>query len=328
MTNYREQERKQKLAIKLKKRNVTLVSPEYTNANAYYNFTCDICGEHFNKTAYLATTQDYPCPKCTVKAKAKRHREKVKERFTKRFMELGLDKEFEIFEIPELIKYPAKFIHKPCGHVITTSLQNLSRVAKNLKGTGTGCKYCSGTHTYTESEITAYFAQERPNYTFIKSYMNDRHHLHVVFKHNPCGTERDMQFNVLLRGQGCRHCKQSGGEEMIAYTLDTLGVTYEQEKTFEGLLTATGQLKRVDFYLPDYNIAIEYDGVQHFNAIDSWGGERYLEKNRLTDSVTNEYFKQGSSSLYRIPYTIVGQELRLLIAKIVEADKDADKFKV
>lgn len=27
-----------------------------------------------------------------------------------------------------------------------------------------------------------------------------------------------------------------------------------------------------DFYLPDYNICIEYDGIQHFKPIEKWGG--------------------------------------------------------
>jgi very-short-patch-repair endonuclease len=29
----------------------------------------------------------------------------------------------------------------------------------------------------------------------------------------------------------------------------------------------------IDFYLPDYNICIEYNGAQHYKPVKYWGGE-------------------------------------------------------
>jgi hypothetical protein len=39
----------------------------------------------------------------------------------------------------------------------------------------------------------------------------------------------------------------------------------------------------LDFYLPDYNIAIECQGVQHFKAINYWGGNVGLNNQIIRD---------------------------------------------
>ena len=37
--------------------------------------------------------------------------------------------------------------------------------------------------------------------------------------------------------------------------------------------------QRLDFFLPDYNIAIEYQGEQHFKPIKYFGGEkRFIDR--------------------------------------------------
>lgn len=325
MTNYNEEQRIKAFNKTLKEKQLTMLSEKYLTARHHYEFQCNVCNTVFTKVAHSVTIQEVPCPSCTKIAKAQRHRMNVQSKFLARFKELGLDEWFDIKTYPDIIKNNAEFIHKDCGEVITTSLGNLSRIPKS----GTiGCKYCSGRHTYTEEEIREYFELERPTYTFIRSYMNDKHHLHVEFIHDVCGEKRDLQFNVVLRGRGCRHCAQSGGEETIAYALDKLGVPYEQEKTFEGLHTNTGRLKRVDFYLPTLNMAIEYDGEQHFKAVDSWGGDAYLKKNQLVDGITNDFFRKQGIPLHRIPYTYTGSKLEAIVGNIVEGNDQSSEFRV
>ena len=36
--------------------------------------------------------------------------------------------------------------------------------------------------------------------------------------------------------------------------------------------------RKFDFFLPDLNICIEFDGKQHFESIDFFGGDSYLKK--------------------------------------------------
>lgn len=62
-----------------------------------------------------------------------------------------------------------------------------------------------------------------------------------------------------------------------------------------------------DFYLPDYNILIEYDGEQHFKPVDfaSKGLEwatKIFEYNQIKDKIKNDYCKDNNIRLIRIPY--------------------------
>jgi very-short-patch-repair endonuclease len=59
---------------------------------------------------------------------------------------------------------------------------------------------------------------------------------------------------------------------------------------------------RFDFYLPDYNILIEYDGRQHFESIDLWGGDIEFEKRKINDGIKNDYCKKNGISLLRISH--------------------------
>ena len=62
-----------------------------------------------------------------------------------------------------------------------------------------------------------------------------------------------------LRGNGCPKCKESHLETEIRVLLEKNNIKYEQGAHFKWL----GR-QHLDFYLPDYNIAIECQGEQHF----------------------------------------------------------------
>ena len=76
-----------------------------------------------------------------------------------------------------------------------------------------------------------------------------------------------------LNGCGCPNCnigKKSKKEVELYKILCDKGLKVEKQKTFEWL-----KYKRnlfLDFYLPDYNIGIEYQGEQHFISVEKFGG--------------------------------------------------------
>ena len=47
---------------------------------------------------------------------------------------------------------------------------------------------------------------------------------------------------------------------------------------------------------------IEYDGEQHYKAIDCWGGEKALKRCQKRDEIKNKYCKKNGITLIRIPY--------------------------
>lgn len=75
-----------------------------------------------------------------------------------------------------------------------------------------------------------------------------------------------------------------------------------------------------DFYLPDYNMVIEYDGEQHFfivdkfvkngNPLDTLNTQQYLD--RLKD----RYCKENNINLLRIPYTMSVSDIHQQLSQI------------
>ena len=77
---------------------------------------------------------------------------------------------------------------------------------------------------------------------------------------------------------GCKKCNEKRQEKEIEIELKNNNIKHEREKHFKWL----GK-KSLDFYLQDYNIAIECQGIQHFESVDFFGGEDALKKQIKND---------------------------------------------
>lgn len=93
----------------------------------------------------------------------------------------------------------------------------------------------------------------------------------------------------------------SKGESKIKKILQLMKVSYVLEKQFSGCVNPkTDKSLRFDFYLPKYNLCIEYDGIQHLFKIKSVSQAEF--KNQLfRDKIKNEYCKKNNIQLLRIP---------------------------
>jgi very-short-patch-repair endonuclease len=61
--------------------------------------------------------------------------------------------------------------------------------------------------------------------------------------------------------------------------------------------------RRFDFYLPDINTCIEYDGKQHFNFVGTWyQTKEEFERAIQRDKEKTEYCIKNNIKLIRIPY--------------------------
>ena len=78
---------------------------------------------------------------------------------------------------------------------------------------------------------------------------------------------------------GCPKCRQSKMESEIICFLTDNNIKFEYQKKFKWL----GRLS-LDFYLPEYNIAIECQGEQHFEPIKHFGGENKFNKTKERDN--------------------------------------------
>lgn len=114
------------------------------------------------------------------------------------------------------------------------------------------------------------------------------------------GNECDVRASDLINGhtQSCG-CIKSIGETNIQQLLQTNNIIFEKEKTFEEL-NQYGRY-RYDFYLPEYNRLIEFDGIQHFEK-NNFFNTRNLSQTQKIDEIKNEYALSHNIDLIRIPY--------------------------
>lgn len=114
---------------------------------------------------------------------------------------------------------------------------------------------------------------------------------HGIFKQKP---------TLHLTGQGCPVCCQSKGEIKIKNFLEENGTNYIYQKRFDDCRDILPL--PFDFYLPKFNSCIEYDGEQHFNFKDYYGGKKGLEKIKKHDIIKNKYCNKNNIKLVRISY--------------------------
>lgn len=76
------------------------------------------------------------------------------------------------------------------------------------------------------------------------------------------------------------------------------------QKTFSDCKNPkTGRHLKFDFFLPQYNICIEYDGEQHHKARKAFGGEKALKQTIYRDKIKDDYCAKQGIMMVRIKHT-------------------------
>jgi very-short-patch-repair endonuclease len=101
-------------------------------------------------------------------------------------------------------------------------------------------------------------------------------------------------------GYGCPMCKESNGERLIRIFLQENNIKYVKQQRFKNCKYK--QQLRFDFFLPDYNLCIEFDGQQHFKKFSFEKNDNELNERIKRDNIKNEYCKNNNIHLLRIKY--------------------------
>lgn len=122
---------------------------------------------------------------------------------------------------------------------------------------------------------------------------------HGVFEQKP---------NNHLRGGGCPKCNSSHGEEKIRNYLLENNIIFEEQKRFKELIKAP-----FDFYLPEKNLLIEYNGIQHYKSVEYFGGKERLIKQQKTDKLKRQFAKENNIKLLTIKFDEdISKKLKLI----------------
>jgi hypothetical protein len=114
----------------------------------------------------------------------------------------------------------------------------------------------------------------------------------------------------------------SKGEKKIKEYLALNNVQYVPQKEFEGLIGLKGKKLSYDFYLPDYNLLIEYQGEFH-DGNGNYYMKQNLKKQQEHDRRKKEYAKNNNISLLEIWYRDFNRIEEILsnkVKKMVESE--------
>jgi Zn finger protein HypA/HybF involved in hydrogenase expression len=128
-------------------------------------------------------------------------------------------------------------------------------------------------------------------------YISDKVKVKIVCsKHG----EFEQQPNTHLNGVGCPTCKSSKGEIRIQNYFMKNNIYFIKEHRFNECFYKKSL--SFDFYLPNHNICIEFDGKQHFRPINFFGGYENFKNTIVRDTIKNKFCLDNNIKIIRIPY--------------------------
>ncbi len=268
------------------KYNYSLV--DYKNCSTKVKIICPYHGI-FEQTP-TNHLNNHPCKKCSRNIISKSQRKNIEfiNNANKKY-----DKKYDYSKVQYINRMSKVIIICPIhGDFLSTPINHLSR---------NGCSKCSKLEIrkrnkirFIEKSISCHSGKY--DYSLVE-YISDKKKVKIMCQKHGIFYQ---QPNTHINGVGCPSCSSSKGELKILKYLQDKKIRFEKERKFENCSFVNDLI--FDFYLPDKNTCIEFDGKQHFNSIKFFGGEECLNKTILRDKIKNTYCKANNIKLVRIPY--------------------------
>lgn len=172
---------------------------------------------------------------------------------------------------------------KTCPYCVKQGMPNTTSVSKRLEDLG---------------------------YSLLSQYKNQDER--VLIKHNECGfiwKVKPSNFSSFLNYNSCPQCNRriSKGEKIIRDYLIEYNIDFDREVSFNW---QSNKLFRYDFYLPSYNLIIEFNGRQHYEETNIFTNS--LEENILHDKIKIEEALKNNFYFLVIPFTQINNIKNIL----------------
>lgn len=165
---------------------------------------------------------------------------------------------------------------KKCGEISYKTMYDYLR--------GRGCLNCSGNKQKTSEDFQKQLSED---YKLLSPYKaaNEK----VKLQHS-CGFVYEVTPHNYLTGKRCPKCSrvESKGESKIREFLEKNNIDFIKEY----LVKINGHNLRFDYYLPELDLYIEYNGIQHYKAVKYFGGDEKLKLQKEYDLLKKDYAKE------------------------------------
>jgi Zn finger protein HypA/HybF involved in hydrogenase expression len=266
---------------------------DYTDVNYINNKTpikikCPIHGE-FNKTPNNHKNHKQGCPKCVGDKLSLKFRKEINV-LIKQFNKIHNNK--YDYSFVNYINDRTKIKIKCPEHGIFEQIPS-----NHIKGVG--CPICNGGVKLTLEDFinkSNKIHNNHYNYSLVE-YENNKSKIKIICPNHGVFI-KDARHH--LSGGGCNICKLSKGELKIKKFLDDRNIKYIQQYKF--IDCRNQKPLPFDFYLPEYNMCIEYNGEQHYKPLNNFGGEKSFNKLKKRDGIKNSYCISNNIKLLIIKY--------------------------
>lgn len=162
---------------------------------------------------------------------------------------------------------------------------------------GCKCKKCfqEESRLTTEQFITNAKRIHGDTYDYSKvKYRDNKHKVEIVCsKHGSFWQKPNTHTSS---GTGCQLCQESKGEKAVEVFLKKYGIVHIREYRIKPYLF------RYDFYLPEFNIYIEFNGQQHYKPVEIFGGHEAFVKTQERDELKKQLVAKHGGSLIILTY--------------------------
>ena len=172
-----------------------------------------------------------------------------------------------------------------------------------LKRSHFGCPSCASKSRVEKrkNNLDAFIVKLRErrgdiDYDFSKSlYVNSLIKMDVICKEHGLFKIRP---NDLMSGHGCPMCNESRLEREVRNALIKGNIEFVQGNHYKWLLNEeTNHPLSLDFFIPSKNIAIECQGVQHFEVIDHFNGREGFNVRKNMDELKKRLCNESNVKL-------------------------------
>lgn len=164
---------------------------------------------------------------------------------------------------------------------------------------GSGCLLCSPTKKMDNySFITKAKKIHGKKYDYsLVDYQNSTSKIKIICPVHGLFKQRPTRH---LQGSGCTICCESKGERKIREYLISSNINFIPQHTFDNCKNK--KLLPFDFYLPDYNICIEYNGIQHYEPVEHFGGYKKFKLQIINDNIKIKFCGENNIKIHVIKY--------------------------
>ncbi|MFW6130577.1 MAG: hypothetical protein ACOC56_05270 [Atribacterota bacterium] len=263
---------------------------KYFGANVKVEIECKIHGIFLQEPHSHWLGQG--CPKCTKTFK------RTNETFIKESKKIHKNK----FDY-SMVDYKN---NKTKVKIICLNCNKVFEQRPNDHLSGNGCYSCSNIKRSNTKKFIKKAKQihgERYDYSITKYQNNNKTKVKIICLN--CNKVFEQRPNDHLTGLGCPNCVKSKNEILIEKFLTINNIEFIPQKNFKDCRNKLPL--PFDFYLPEYNICIEYDGEQHFKPVQ-FGGMTTQQANQsfkeivFKDRIKTKYCEQKEIKLIRISY--------------------------